>query len=161
MQIPSLSTLKKELQQKESNELIELILHLSKLSKDNKTYLFFKLFDTEDSRLFIDTLKEELEAAFYKANTSNYYLAKKSAQGIRKILNKNLKFTRDPIAKIELISFFCQQMQGFGYLEFRHPVIENLYSLQVGKVEKLVEKLHEDLQYDYRDTLETLRNPIG
>lgn len=160
MQIPSLSTLKKELQHKEPKELIDLILHLSKLSRDNKTFLYFKLFDAEGSSLFIDTVKEELENAFYKANSSNYFLAKKSAQGIRKILNKNLKLTRDPNAKIELISFFCQQMKEFGFLTYRHPVIDNLYALQVGKVEKLIGTLHEDLQYDYQELLETLEKPL-
>ncbi|WP_439482323.1 hypothetical protein [Cyclobacterium plantarum] len=159
MQIPSLSTIRKELQHKEPKELIELILHLSKLSRDNKAFLYFKLFDTETSTLFIDTLKEELEIAFFKANKNNYYLAKKSAQSIRKILNKNLKLTKDPTARIEIISFFCKKLQEFGYLEYRHPVIENLYALQVGKVEKLIEKLHEDLQYDYQKLLETLKKP--
>ncbi|MFO7824653.1 MAG: hypothetical protein R6V72_12005 [Cyclobacterium sp.] len=160
MQIPSLSSLKKELQHKDPKELIDLILHLSKLSRDNKAFLYFKLFDTEDSSLFIDSLKEELESAFYKANTSNYYLAKKAAQSVRRILNKNLKLTKDPIAKIELIAFFCQKLEELGYLDYRHPVINNLYALQVGKIEKLLAQLHEDLQFDYRELLEVLKKPI-
>jgi len=160
MQLPSLSSLKKELQQKEPKELVELILQISKLSRDNKTFLYFKLFDSEDASLFVNTVKEELEVAFYSANTRNYYLAKKSAQSVRRILNKNLKLTKDPIAKIELIAFFCQKIAELGYLEYRYPVIDNLYALQVGKIEKLLANLHEDLQFDYEELLEKLKEPI-
>lgn len=161
MQLPSLSSLKKELQHKDSKELIELILHLSKLNRDNKAFLYFKLFDSADGSLFIDTVKEELKKAFYSANTRNYYVAKKSAQGIRRILNKHLKLTKDLNAKIELIAFFCHQLKEFGYLEYRYPVIDNLYALQVGKVEKLVNNLHEDLQFDYQELLENLKIPMN
>ncbi|WP_375582311.1 hypothetical protein [Cyclobacterium xiamenense] len=160
MQLPSLSSLKKELQEREPGELVELILQLSKLNRDNKTFLYFKLFDSEDASLFVDTVKEELDNAFFSANTRNYYTAKKSAQSIRRVLNKNLKLTKDPLAKIELIAYLCQQLEELGYLDFRYPVIDNLYALQVGKIEKLIATLHEDLQFDYRELLEKLRKPI-
>ncbi|WP_154856404.1 hypothetical protein [Cyclobacterium xiamenense] len=160
MQLPSLSSLKKELQQKEPKELVELILQLSKLSRDNKTFLYFKLFDSEDATLFVATVKEDLETAFFSANTRNYYAAKKSAQSVRRILNKNLKLTKDPVAKIELIAFFCQKIEELGYLDYRYPVIDNLYALQVGKIEKLLANLHEDLQFDYEELLEKLKEPI-
>jgi hypothetical protein len=160
MQLPSLSSLKKELQEREPGELVELILQLSKLNRDNKTFLYFKLFDSEDASLFVDTVKEELDNAFFSANTRNYYTAKKSAQSIRRVLNKNLKLTKDPLAKIELIAYLCQHLEELGYLDFRYPVIDNLYALQVGKIEKLIATLHEDLQFDYRELLEKLRKPI-
>lgn len=160
MQLPSLASLKKELQQRDSKELMDLILHLSKLTRDNKAFLYFKLFENDDASLFVDTVKEDLEKAFTSANSKNYYVAKKSAQSIRRILNKYLKLTKDPQAKIELITFFCRQLEAFGYLEYRYPVIDNLYALQVGKAEKLIGKLHEDLQFDYQDELENLKKPI-
>ncbi|MDN3690138.1 hypothetical protein [Cyclobacterium jeungdonense] len=161
MQLPSLNSLKKELQHRDSKELIDLVLHLSKLNRDNKAFLYFKLFDSDDASLFVDTVKEELEKAFNSANSKNYYFAKKSAQGIRRILNKNLKLTKDSNAKIELITFFCRQLEEFGYLEYHYPVIDNLYALQVGKVEKLIGNLHEDLQFDYQEQLENLKKPIN
>lgn len=108
----------------------------------------------------METVKENLESAFYSANHRNYYLAKKAAQSIRKLLNKNLKLTRDSNAKIELIAFFCEKMREFGYLDYRHPVIPNLYALQVRKIEKLIALLHEDLQFDYRELLERLSEPV-
>lgn len=51
-------------------------------------------------------------------------------------------------------------MREFGYLDYRHPVIPNLYALQVRKIEKLIAHLHEDLQFDYRELLERLSEPV-
>lgn len=157
MKIPSLAEIKKELGYLSEKELINTILELSKFSRDNKAYLFFLLFEKENPTLFIEMVKDELDLAFMDANTRNYHLAKKAAQAIRRKLNKNLKLSKKKEAHVELILHFCQQLKKYGYLTFRHPVIDNLYTIQIGKAEKLVDKMHEDLQYDYRMVIEDLK----
>ncbi|MFD2201202.1 hypothetical protein [Shivajiella indica] len=156
MKISSLAELKKELSYLNEKELIDIIVELSKFSRDNKSFLFFKLFERENPRVFIEMVEEEIGMEFAKANTKHYHYAKKSAQAIRRKLNKNLKLTKDKTAQIELIIFFCKNLKLYGYLDFRHPVIDNLYKVQVGKAEKLIASLHEDLQYDYKSILEEL-----
>ena len=156
MKIASLAEIKKELAYLNERELTDLILDLAKFTTDNKAYLFFKLFGRENHHLFIEMVQEELEMEFAKANTKHYHYAKKSAQAIRRKLNKNLKLTKDKSSQIELIIFFCKNLKLYGYLNFRHPVIDNLYKVQIGKTEKLISTLHEDLQYDFKSTLEDL-----
>lgn len=157
MKIASLAELKKELKYLNEKELQDIIIDLSKFSRDNKAYLFFKLFEKENPRIFVEMVKEELELEFQNANTRNYHFAKKSAQSIRRKLNKNLKLSKDKTAQIELIIFFCQNLKGYGYLQYHHPVITNLFDIQIGKAQKLIEKLHEDLQYDYQLILDELK----
>ena len=157
MKIPSLAEIKKELSHLNDQELKDLIIDLSKFSRENKAYLFFKLFERDNPQIFVEMVQDELDFEFSKHNTSNFHTAKKSAQAIRRKLNKNLKLTKDVSAQIELIAFFCKKMRANGYLTFCHPVIENLYRIQVGKIETLVKKLHEDLQYDYVSVLEDLK----
>uniref|UniRef100_UPI003592F22F hypothetical protein n=1 Tax=Aquiflexum sp. TaxID=1872584 RepID=UPI003592F22F len=157
MKIASLSDIKKELSYLNEKELKDLILDLSKFNTDNKSYLFFKLFERENPRLFVEMVKEDIEFEFVKANTKHYHFAKKSAQAIRRKLNKLLKLTKDKTAQIELVLFFCEKMKLYGYLTFHHPVIENLYAMQIRKIEKLISGLHEDLQYDYQYQLEELK----
>lgn len=157
MKIASLAELKKELKYLNEKELQDIIIDLSKFSTENKAYLFFKLFEKENPRIFVEMVKEELELEFQKANTRNYHFAKKSAQFIRRKMNKNLKLSKDKTTHIELIIFFCQNLKDYGYLEFHHPVITNLFDIQLGKAQKLIEKLHEDLQYDYQLILDELR----
>ncbi|WP_194974829.1 hypothetical protein [Aquiflexum lacus] len=158
MKIASLSDIKKELSHLNEKELKDLIIDLSKFSTENKAYLFFKLFERDNPRLFVEMVKEDLDFEFVKANTKHYHFAKKSAQSIRRKLNKFLKLTKDKTAQIELILFFCEKMKLYGYLTFRHPVIENLYITQIRKSEKLISGLHEDLQYDYQYQIEELKN---
>jgi hypothetical protein len=157
MKIGSLAEIKKEIAFLDTKELSVLLLELAKFSTDNKAFLYFKLFEKENPRLFVQLVQEEMDLEFMKANTRNYHTAKKSAQGIRRKLNKSLKLSKDKETHIELIVYFCEQYKLYGFLDFRHPVIDNLYKVQVGKIEKLIAGLHEDLQYDYQEKLALLK----
>lgn len=157
MKIATLAEIKKELQHLSHKELIGLISDLSKFSTDNKLFLYFQLYGRDHPGLFSVMVQEELVHEFRNGNTRNAHYAKKSAQAIRRKLNKFLKFTKDKPTQIDLISFFCEMLFEYGYLTYRHPVIENLYLLQVGKVERLLSQMHEDLRYDYRDKVMELR----
>ncbi|WP_100626949.1 hypothetical protein [Algoriphagus formosus] len=156
MKFPSLSQLKKELAYHSEKELIELIVELSKFSRDNKAYLFFKLHEKDHPGLFLEMAKEELELEFQKANTQHGYYAKKSAQAIRRKMNKLLKLNKKKEDQAELILFFCERLKANGYLAHRHPVIQNLYEIQIRKAEKLISGLHEDLQYDFQEKMREL-----
>lgn len=157
MEIPSLARIKKELQELSQKELIELLLGLAKFNRDNKAFLYFKVFERDNPQLFLEQVKDELELAFMDANVRNYHVAKKSAQGIRRKLNKSLKLTKDKTVQVELVLFFCEQMNKYGFLDFRYPVLENIYNMQLGKAERIINTLHEDLQYDFQQQLEGLR----
>jgi len=158
MQFPSLSALKAELKHLSEKEIIELIADLSKFSRENKAFLFFKLNEKDNHQLYTEMVQEELEMEFQLANTRNYHFAKKAAQSIRRKLNKHLKLTKSKSNQIEVIIYFCQNLDRYGYLKFRHQVIDNLYAIQVGRIEKLIAALHEDLQYDYEKVIHDLKN---
>lgn len=157
MEIPSLALLRKELSYLTEKELIDLVSDLAKFSRENKAYLYFKLNESPQPGLFVETVKEDLEESFQTANLKNYHLAKKSAQGIRRKLNKSLKLSKNKADQAELILYFCEKMKVYGYLKFKHPVIQKLYELQIQKAEKLIQKLDEDLQYDLNLVLESLK----
>ncbi len=160
MDIPSIANIKKELNHLPEKELIRVLLEMAKFTTDNKQFLFFQVFGKDHPGFFQEMVEEELQKAFELSNRNNYYVAKKSAQAIRKKLNKYLKFTKDKTIKIELITFYCKQLHTHGFLGFRHPVIDNLYQMQIKKIRKLVEGLHEDLQYDYEGTIEELEQHL-
>ena len=156
MEIPSLAQLKKDLSYLTEKELVDIITDLAKFSRDNKAFLYFKLNERDMPNLFVETVKEDLDEAFQSANTKNYHLAKKSAQSIRRKLNKSLKLGKNKADQAELILYFCETLRKYGYLQFRHPVITNLYESQIGKAKKLIATLHEDLQSDFTYRLEDL-----
>jgi hypothetical protein len=156
MEIPSLAEIKKDLSYLSEKELITLITDLAKFSRENKAFLYFKLNERDQPNLFVDSVKEELDEAFQTANTKNYHVAKKAAQGIRRKLNKALKLNKNKADQVELILYFCEELKKYGYLKFKHPVINNLFQVQIGKAKKLISTLHEDLQSDFDYRLEEL-----
>ncbi|WP_297337369.1 hypothetical protein [Algoriphagus sp.] len=156
MQFPSLAQLKKELSLLPEKELIHLIADLAKFSRENKAFLFFKLQEKENPGLFLEMVKEELDTEFQKSNVNQAYYAKKSAQAIRRKLNKMLKLSKKKEDQIEAILYFCEQLKEYGYLQFKYPVIDNLYQIQLEKAKKLILGLHEDLQYDFEIRLQGL-----
>ena len=156
MEIPSLAEVKKDLSYLSEKELITLITDLAKFSRENKAFLYFKLNERDQPSLFVDSVKEELDEAFQTANTKNYHLGKKAAQTIRRKLNKALKLNKNKADQVELILYFCEELKKYGYLKFKHPVINNLFQVQVGKAKKLIAGLHEDLQSDFSYRIEEL-----
>lgn len=156
MEIPSLAQLKKDLSYLSEKELTEVIVDLAKFSRDNKAFLYFKLNERDQPNLFVDSVKEELDEAFQTANTRNYHLAKKSAQTIRRKLNKALKLSKNKADQAELILYSCEQLKRYDYLRYHHPVIDNLFRVQIGKAKKLISTLHEDLQSDFSYRIEEL-----
>src|SRR5690554_8222361 len=100
MKVASLAEIKKELKHLSQGELIGLISDLSKFSTDNKLFLYFKLYGRDHPSLFVEMVEEELIHDFINANARNAYYAKKSAQTIRRKLNKFLKFTKDKPTQI-------------------------------------------------------------
>lgn len=156
MEIPSLAQLKKDLSYLSEKELIELITDLAKFSRDNKSFLYFKLNERDQPNLFVDSVRAELDEAFQTANTKNYHLAKKAAQTIRRKLNKALKLSKNKADQAELILYFCEQMKTYEYHRHHHPVINNLFQVQLGKARRLISTLHEDLQSDFSYRIEEL-----
>jgi len=149
MKFPSLAQLKKELNHLDNNELQVLMVDLAKFSRENKAYLFFKLNQLEQPNLYVEMVQEELESDFQNARSDHYYYAKKSAQKIRRKMNKLLKLTKDKAQQIDVILYFCLRLKEEGFLDHRSSVLDNLYQVQIRKAQKLVESLHPDLQYDY------------
>ena len=157
----SLANIKKELKLLTGPELVELISVLAKFSVENKKLLFFELYGRDNPNLFVDLIREELNEDFEKSNTRNSHVAKKSVQRIRRKLNKTLKLTKDKVFHIELVVYFCEKMKEYGYLTHRHPVIHTIYKMQISKIEKSIEGLHEDLRYDYGEIVENLKENLN
>lgn len=156
MKIPSLAQLKKQLSYHNEKELIDLVTDLSKFSRDNKSYLFFKLNEKDNPGLYLEMVQEELEMDFQIARGDHSYYAKKSAQKLRRKMNKLLKLSKVKTDQIEVLLFFCEKLREYGFMRHRNHVLDNIYQMQLGKAVKLISGLHEDLQFDYEGRVDDL-----
>jgi hypothetical protein len=164
MALPSLSDLKKELIHLSAKELAEVCLNLAKFKKENKQYLNFMLFNAHNLDGYITEVNEAIKTEFDNAGFVYIYSSKKTLRKILKAVNQYIKFSKDKRVEIEVRVHFCQQIIRFKLLN-EDSVIDTLYDGQLKRIEKAIDGLHEDLQYDYTKIFESLlrtfvsRNP--
>ena len=156
MYTASLSELKKELATLDAGELRQLCIRLVKYKVENKELLSYLLFHSENEDGFIEQVKLDIETQFASLNTTNLYWAKKTIRKVLRTTNKYVRYSGNRQTEIELRLYFCQKVKEMG-LPFRHSTaLSNLYDGQLKKINKALNSLHEDLQYDYRLILEEL-----
>jgi hypothetical protein len=153
MKVAPLKDLKKELSFLTTDELQVVCLRLSKYNKDNKELLSYLLFDASNEAEFIETVKSEIDEQFTLINRKSTYWIKK---GIRKILagtKKHIRYSQIKTTEVELLIHFCQGLSQFTPSIKRNKAMCDLYDRQRILIENAVDKLEEDLQYDYKDDL--------
>ena len=156
MNASSLKSIKDELNNLKSNELVETCLRLAKYKKENKELITYLLFNAHDEQNYISTVKKEIESQFKLVNKKNIFYAKKSIRKALRIANKFIKYSGKKSTEVELLIYFCILLKETGIPLKNYPVLGNLYNRQLSRIKKSFISLHEDLQYDYRIQIEKL-----
>jgi hypothetical protein len=156
MKAVSVVTIKKELQHRSPEELMELCLRLSKFKKENKELLTYLLFESHDETGYIETVKQEINDQFETINTDSYFYIKKSVRKILRNIKKYARYSLKKETEVELLLYFCSILKDFKPSIKRNVTLTNIYDRQILTIKKNVMTLHEDLQYDYNLALEEL-----
>ena len=158
MKPATVAQIKKELKFRSSEELESLCLRLARFKKENKELLSYLLFESDNEEAYVAQVKEYMAEGFSEINTASFYYVKKS---VRKILRETKKYIRYSSAKeteVELLLYFCETLIGFRPTIKNSVAMVRLYERQIALIEKKIEGLHEDLQYDYNLELNELMN---
>jgi len=150
-----LQDIKKELQHLNGARLTELCLRLARHKKENKELLAYLLFVADDEEAFIEHSKYEVSMMFYLLPAQAYNAAKV----LRKILRLIAKFSRFSGSKnveIKLLLGFCTNYLEYIDRKVSYKPLRTLFTRQIEKTEKLISKLHDDLQADYREEFSLL-----
>ncbi|WP_436514348.1 hypothetical protein [Ekhidna sp. To15] len=156
MKAASLADIKRELKQRNPEEVLAICLRLGRFKKDNKELLTYLLFEAGDEQSYIKLLKEDINDMMEDINMSHLYYVKKGLQKIVRSLNKSLRYSGQKQTEVEVRMYFCQAIRDSGIAIGRHTTINNLYHREIKRVEKALAGLHEDLQADYRLELGSL-----
>jgi hypothetical protein len=135
---------------------MELCLRIAKYKKENKELLTYLLYEASDDDSYMSAVKNEIDLLFDQINTQNYYWMNK---GIRKALRNTKKFIRYSQKKtieVELLIYFCLKMKSAKPSIKNHNGLLNLYERQITSIYKTIDKLEEDLRYDYTNMMEDL-----
>ena len=157
MKAVSLNEIKKELAGLDSKSLQELCVRLAKYKVENKELLTYLLFEAHNESSYISMVKAEVDELFDTLPKGNVYYIKKSLRKILRITNKQVKYSGLATTEVELRLYFCLKIISAGIPLHQSQVLTNLFEKQVRKIESVIEKLPEDLRYDYQSDLESLK----
>jgi hypothetical protein len=154
----SVNDIKKELHFLENSELITLCLQLTKYKKDNKEFLDYLLFHSNNLPEFTNSIKEEIDILMKEVSSySNLHNVKKGLRKILKLITKYSKYINSKATSVELLIHFCKQLKKSGIPYKNSQLLVNMYAMQLKKIEKLITELHEDYQMDYETDLQFIR----
>ena len=156
MKSSTINHIQKELAALEPKQVQELCMRLAKYKKDNKELLSYLLFDAIDEKGYIENIKEEINTLFYAINRQTTYTTKKGLQKVVRNMNKFIKYSDNKQTEIELRIYFCTKVKAARIDLDSSNVISNLYYREKDKINIAFSKLHEDLQYDYKEEIEKL-----
>jgi hypothetical protein len=150
MKAATVHEIKEALQSLPPGKLLETTLRLAKFKKENKELLSYLLFESDDTSRYVGELKNEMDTEFAGMNVSHVYFAKKTLRKILRNINKQARYMTDKAAEVELLLHYLRLLKDSGLPVSKTPVLMNLYLGQLKKAKKLIESLHEDLQYEYQ-----------
>lgn len=156
MKAVTVKQLKDELSYKSANELKELCLHLSKFKKENKELLTYLLFESHNEDAYIQSIKDQMDVLFTDINTNSFYYIRKSVRKILSLTKKYIRYSKKKETETELLLYFCKKLKELKPSIKRSTRLQNVFDTQVRMIRKAIEKLHEDLQYDYELELNNL-----
>ena len=156
MKASSISQIKKELQYSTKEELIEIVLRIGKYKVENKELLSYLLFDSNNEDGYIEKIKMYMDFQFEIINRENYYYIKKSVRKILRTTKRFIKYTKNIETETTLLIHFCRNLEEMDPSYKYNQVLINMYQRQLGFVEKNLNKMHEDLRYDFRREVDTL-----
>lgn len=156
MKPASLSQLKQELKHRSKEELIDLVLALTKYKKENKELLTYLLFEAADEMSYVKDLKLEIDEEFKLINRKTPYLLKKNVRKILRDVKKHIRYSKKKQTEVELLLHFCKKLKEMNPSIQRNKTLLNIYDRQAELIVKAVNSLHEDLQFDYEDELRQL-----
>lgn len=153
----SINDLKKELQTKSPQDLAFLCLRLAKYKHENKELLDYALNYAQDETTFVEAKKAEITQLLADVAAHNYKNATKIVRKTLQTAKKYIKYSGIVQTELELLIHFCKTIKDENLKINRYSVMQNMYNKVVLKIEKLIQKLHPDLQFDYDSELENIR----
>ncbi len=156
MKAVSVVTIRKELKHLSSDELAELCLRLSRFKKENKELLTYLLFESTDEDGYIESVKSYMDDEFEIINLNSYFYIRKSVRKILRNVKKYARYSQKKETEVELLLYFCKKLKDFKPTIKRSTQLQNMYNRQLLLAKKIINGLHEDLQYDFNLMLEDL-----
>ncbi len=143
---------KKEITKLDAKTLADICIKLAKYKTENKEFLNYLLFHSYDNQPYVDDVKLDIANTFLSWKYNDYtYTKLLKAQIVR--INKHLKFIADKNREAEIVNEFCKIFIDKVDVLCFYPALVQILFRQFNRLVKVVGKLDEDLQFDYKDDI--------
>lgn len=156
MKASSIHEIQKELKAYSPKELLSFCVRLAKYKKENKELLTYLMFEAQDEKGYVKSVKLQLDELFGEINKQSAYTTKKGLQKIVRVMNRFIKYSDQKTTELELRIYFCKKVKSERININASVVISNLYEREKTKINTCLSKLHEDLQYDFQQEVALL-----
>ena len=156
MKAATVIQLRKELETLDEYYLRELCLSLARFKIENKELLTYLLFESEDEDFYVNGIKEQVDKLFEEINKKSYFYIKKSVRKILRLLKKYARYSNSKETEVELLIYYCYKLKTLKPTISNNLTLTKIFLKQIENIEKKIIKLHEDLQFDFRERLKQL-----
>lgn len=153
----TINQIKKTLSSLEQEDLVAICLRMAKYKKDNKELLGYLLYESSDEAGYIEKTIAEIDEMFDALIENGSYKYMKQIRKISRTISKPMKYSGQPATQIEILIYFAQKLQSLLKRKHTLTALQNLYLQQLKKIDTILKKLHEDIQYDYIKNIESLQ----
>jgi hypothetical protein len=152
MKAATISQLKKELVKLDHDELLDVCVRMAKFKVETKELLTYLLMKAEDEFGYADDLCNEIDQHLNQPGR----IHKKTLRKLVRWMDKSLRFSGDKETELHVRIHFCRRIKSMSISFGNCRVSANMYATQLKKIDKAIEKVHPDLQYDYNQQMSGL-----
>ncbi|MEO9595356.1 hypothetical protein [Rhodopirellula bahusiensis] len=152
MKAATISQLKKELAKLDGDELLEVCIRLAKFKVESKELLTYLLMKADDETGYAEELCDEIDQHLNVTGR----IHKKTLRKVVRWMDKSLRFSGDKETELQVRIHFCQRIKDKRISFGGCRVSENMYTTQLKKIDKAIDKVHPDLQFDFNQQLSGL-----
>ena len=91
-----------------------------------------------------------------KFKVSSHFYIKKSVRKILRLLKKYARYSNSKETEVELLIYYCYKLKTLKPSISNNLTLTKIFLKQIENIEKKIIKLHEDLQFDFRERLKQL-----
>ena len=152
MNAATISQLKKELVKLDHDELLDVCLRMAKFKVESKELLTYLLFKADDQAGYANDLCDEIDQLLSVPGQ----IHKKTLRKVVRWMDKSLRFSGDKETELQVRIHFCRRIKD-KKISFGHcRVSANMYATQLKKIDKAIDKVHPDLQFDFNQQMSGL-----
>ena len=152
MKAATISQLKKGLVKLDHDDLLDVCLRMAKFKVESKELLTYLLTKADDEVAYAGELCDEIDAHL---NTPGQ-IHKKTLRKVVRWMDKSLRFSGNKETELQVRIHFCRRIKDRKISFGNCRVSANMYATQLKKIDKAIDKVHPDLQFDYTQQMSGL-----